>query len=114
MASDRPAALGFKADEAERAMAIINAGARPDDLDVAMDLARYVRIPLADAAYALIGGDRALRRLGTSEATVRADTAGMAAMYATTFSGQMEVREAQGRTFSKVFTDTIERWFGKR
>ena len=119
------AAMGFKRDVAERALRLLEASAWADDtLDLAMDVARYLRIPLDDATWALVMGPRHLRRLGFKVplrasqdeylAIVRADVAGQAEAYTHTIYGEMDIREAQGHTFSKVLTDTLARWFSPR
>jgi hypothetical protein len=106
--------MGFKREEAEQALAILAALARSADLDVAMDLARFVRIPLPDAAMAL-DDPRRLRRLGfTSAADVRSEVAGMAEAYTHTLYGQWDVREAQGLTVSAAARRLAERMFGPR
>ncbi len=114
MTIEAAAAMGFKREEAEPAIAMLEVLGRQDDLDLAMDLARFVRITLPDAvrALAIPGG---LRRLGFAPDTdIRAEVAGQAAAYAKTFYGLLDVREAHGHTFSRAFTDVIERWFGPR
>ena len=118
-------AMGFKGDEAERSLRILEASGWPlDTLDVAMDLARFVNIPLGEATWALIMGPKALRRLGFKIPLrasqdewldiVRRETAGQAEAYTHTFYGQMDVREAQGHTFTRAFRALIESVFGKR
>jgi len=122
MTIEEAAAKGFKRDVAERSLAIIEAMALPaDTLTVAMDLARYVRIPLTEATFALVEGRKRLRRLGivvpeTADpiAFVAAETVGQAAAYATTFYGILDVREAQGHTFTRAFTAFVEQAFGPR
>src|SRR5688572_8560865 len=102
MTVEAAAAMGFKREDAEQAIAILDALGQPEDLDVAMDLARFVRIPLPDAAIAL-ANPRYLRRLGFApDADIRAEVAGQAKAYARTFYGSLDVREAQGHTFSRV------------
>jgi hypothetical protein len=116
------AAMGFKSAEAEQSLALLAAvAAPPGAFAVAMDLARYVRVPLVDATAALVLGPRRLRGLGLAVpdgadpiAYVGAETAGMAKAYTTTLYGSLEVREAQGHTFSRAFNDLLARWFGPR
>lgn len=116
------AAMGFMRDVTERSVGIIEAAGAPDDtLTVAMDLARFVRIPLDYATEALVMGPRRLRRLGLIVpdgadplAYVRGEVAGSAQMYTTTLYGQLDVREAQGHTFTAAFTGMVERLFGPR
>jgi hypothetical protein len=116
------AAKGFKRDVSERSLAILEAMALPaETLTVAMDLARYVRIPLDEATYALVMGRKRLRRLGlvVPEGAdpigyVAAETAGQADAYTTTFYGGLDVREAQGHTFTRAFTSMFEQVFGPR
>jgi hypothetical protein len=122
------AEMGFKRDDAEQAAAMIEAAAASSEVfDVAMDLARYVHIPLGEATVALVLGmndPRRLRRLGFEVANglppsevlalVGKQVDGQAALYATTWMGQMEVREAHGYTFSAVFWRMWEAMFGPR
>jgi hypothetical protein len=120
------AAMGFRRQEVETSLAILEAMAVPESLDVAMDLARFVRVPLVDATYALVTPKR-LRRLGLPVPTdsdipeviaiVRPVVAGQAAAYAKTWYGQSEVREAQGWTLGQNFElamrAIVDRVFGR-
>ena len=122
MSIEQAAAMGFRRDQVEPALRIIEASAAsPETLAVAMDLARYLHVPLADATDALIIGPRWLRRFGLIVppgadplAFVREQVAGQAEAYTTTFYGSMAVREAQGHTFSRAFLRSVERVFGPR
>lgn len=121
-------ALGFKRSESDLALAIIEAANAPDGaFMVAMDLARFVQIPLRDAASLLALGmnrPRRLRRLGFEVpdwlppdevlAVVRDQVKGQAGFYTETFYGSMDVREAQGHTFSAAFWRLYESVFGPR
>lgn len=116
------AALGFKRDVTEQSLAILEAAARPSaDLAVAMDLARYMNIGLGDATWALVGGRKALRRLGLTIPAdadpteyVAKEAAGQAEAYAGSFFGSMDVREAQGHTFTAAFKGIVAAMFGPR
>jgi hypothetical protein len=104
-------ALGFTRTETDRAEAIFRAMGDRQELEVAMDLARFVRVPLEDAAMALCWPHR-LRHLGfeipagasveEAVAAVRPVVAGMAQAYSRTFDGRLAVREAQGNTLRRL------------
>jgi hypothetical protein len=124
---DAAAAMGFKREQAEQSLAVLDALAFPESsFGVAMDLARFVQIPLLDATLALIHGGRRLRQLGidipkvvdsdplTRLAAVDAVVYGQAKAYAGTFYGSLDVREAQGHTFTAVFLRFVESVFGPR
>lgn len=119
-------AMGFKRSESDPVLAMIEAANAPDGtFIVAMDLARFVRIPLWDAAIALVlGQPKRLRRYGFHVAdgmtpdevfaAVRSEVEGQAAAYTETWWGGVAVREAQGRTFSAAFWRLYESMFGPR
>lgn len=124
MTVEAAAAMGFKREEAEPVLRLLEAVAAPEGtFEVAMGLARFCRIPLRRATEALIVPKR-LRRLGFAlapdlpapdvVAAVRAQVAGQAALYAQTFYGQRDVYEAQVGPF--VLPDWLQRlhdrWLG--
>lgn len=102
---DTLAAFGFGGDEANTTLGMAVALAAPDrSLFLAIDLARYVMVPLPDAFTALYT-PRTLRRLGlpipktssrdeTWEIVAR-ETVGQAEAYATTFAGKAAIRAAK-------------------
>lgn len=118
------AAMGFRRDVAERSMAMLDAAGMPHEFGLAMDVARFLREPLDEATMALVSGSARLRRLGfrverdmdpeKALDIVRAEVAGQAEAYTHTIYGSAEVREAQGHTFSQMFSGLWERWFGPR
>lgn len=124
MSLEWAAAMGFPRVDAERCMAMLEAAALPYEFGLAMDIARFLRLPLDEAASALILGPSRLSRLGfrvewtaqpgEARDVVRVEVMGQAEAYTRTLYGSMAVREAQGHTFSRVVTETLERWFGKR
>ena len=118
------AAMGFNRNEAQRSMTMVNAAAMPYEFGLAMDVARFLCVSLDEATSAVILGPSRLSRLGfrgqrdtlpdEARDRVRGEVVGQAEAYTHTIYGSMAVREAEGHTFSRVFTDLLERWFGSR
>ena len=110
------AAMGFTWAEAEPAVGLLDiVAAAPGTLETAMDLSRYMLIPLPEAATALVIGRRRLRRLGfdiPQDADpltfVREQVAGQAEAYTHTWAGGAAVRRAEGRTFGNAVEPLVK------